>query len=59
MLNTDSAVYRGGNVGNEGQTVAQPIEANGRPFSLALTLPPLATLVLAPTAPGRDAGGAE
>ena len=59
MLNTDSAVYGGGNVGNEGQTVAQPIEANGRPFSLPLTLPPLAALVLAPTAPARDAGDAE
>jgi len=55
MLNTDSAAYGGSNVGNRGQTAAEPVEANGRPYSLALTLPPLATLVLAPARQGRSA----
>ena len=48
MLNTDSAAYGGSNVGNQGHTAADAVEANGRPFSLALTLPPLATLILSP-----------
>jgi len=58
MLNTDSAVYGGSNVGNQGQTIAQAVEANGRPYSLSLTLPPLATLILASTEPGHEAEGA-
>jgi 1,4-alpha-glucan branching enzyme len=48
MMNTDAAIYGGSNQGNQGRTVAEAVEANGRPFSLVLTLPPLATLLLAP-----------
>ncbi len=44
-LNTDSAIYGGSNVGNAGGATASPIPAHGRPHSLELTLPPLATLV--------------
>jgi 1,4-alpha-glucan branching enzyme len=49
-LNTDSQVYGGSNVGNAGALMAAEIPCHGRPFSLELTLPPLATLVLVPQA---------
>ncbi len=47
-LNTDSAIYGGGNIGNAGMVASEPVEWNGRPHSLTLTLPPLSTLVLTP-----------
>ncbi|HEX6119060.1 MAG TPA: 1,4-alpha-glucan branching protein GlgB [Dongiaceae bacterium] len=45
-INTDSAFYGGGNVGNGGGVAAEPIPWHGRPYSIELTLPPLATLIL-------------
>ncbi|AMR81177.1 1,4-alpha-glucan branching protein GlgB [Cupriavidus nantongensis] len=45
-LNTDAAVYGGSNVGNGGAVTAIDVPSHGQPASLALTLPPLATLVL-------------
>ena len=45
-LNTDAAIYGGSNVGNAGVVMADAIACHGRPFSLLLTLPPLATLIL-------------
>jgi 1,4-alpha-glucan branching enzyme len=47
-LNTDAAVYGGGNVGNEGGVWAEPTPWQGQPWSVSLTIPPLATLVLKP-----------
>jgi 1,4-alpha-glucan branching enzyme len=47
-LNTDAAEYGGSGVGNSGGVEAQTIPSHGRPYSLALTLPPLAALVLQP-----------
>lgn len=44
-INSDSALYGGSDVGNRGGVDAAPADCNGRPFSLSLTLPPLATLV--------------
>ena len=44
-LNTDAGVYGGSNVGNGGGVVAEPTPWHGRPASLSLTLPPLATVV--------------
>ena len=45
IINTDNAVYGGSGVGNgELQTEATP--AHGRPCSLSLTVPPLATIML-------------
>jgi 1,4-alpha-glucan branching enzyme len=46
VLNTDSAFYGGSNVGNDGGVMATSRPMHGRPYSLELTLPPLATLVL-------------
>jgi 1,4-alpha-glucan branching enzyme len=45
-LNSDSAIYSGSNVGNEGGREAEPVARHGRPFSLDLRLPPLGALVL-------------
>ncbi len=47
-LNTDSQLYGGSNVGNAGAILAAEVPCHGRPFSLDLTLPPLATLILVP-----------
>jgi 1,4-alpha-glucan branching enzyme len=44
-LNTDAAVYGGGNVGNGGSV---PVVVNGEHPELRLTLPPLAALFLVP-----------
>ena len=46
LLNSDSAAYGGGNVGNAGRVDAEPLPQAGHPQSLALTLPPLAALIL-------------
>jgi 1,4-alpha-glucan branching enzyme len=52
LLNTDAAVYGGSNVGNGGGVEAMPEPCHGREWSLELTLPPLAALVLAPAETG-------
>jgi 1,4-alpha-glucan branching enzyme len=51
-LNTDAATYGGSGQGNLGGVEAVPVVFHGRPWSLVLTLPPLAALFLAPS---RDA----
>jgi 1,4-alpha-glucan branching enzyme len=48
LLNTDSSLYGGGNVGNLGLVRASPEPFHGLPHSLRLTLPPLAAVLLAP-----------
>jgi 1,4-alpha-glucan branching enzyme len=45
-LNTDSSAYGGSNVGNLGGMEARETSWHGQPFSVELTLPPLATVVL-------------
>ena len=44
-LNTDSEWYGGGNVHNHGGHPAEEVPWHGHPYSLNLTLPPLATVV--------------
>ncbi len=44
ILNTDSAYFGGGNVGNGGAIATAPVPHHGFEHSLELTLPPLATL---------------
>jgi 1,4-alpha-glucan branching enzyme len=46
LLNSDSQDYDGSNMGNGGGVQAEAIPAHGRPYSLSLTLPPLAALFL-------------
>jgi 1,4-alpha-glucan branching enzyme len=46
MLNSDACEYGGSGLGNGGGADAQPIPWHGRPYSLELTLPPLAVVWL-------------
>ncbi|HWG75221.1 MAG TPA: 1,4-alpha-glucan branching protein GlgB [Steroidobacteraceae bacterium] len=46
ILNTDAALYGGGNLGNGGWVAASEVAAHGQPYSLELTLPPLSTVLL-------------
>jgi 1,4-alpha-glucan branching enzyme len=48
VLNTDSSLYAGGNVGNNGQVWARDEAWAGRSHSLCLTLPPLGAVFLTP-----------
>jgi 1,4-alpha-glucan branching enzyme len=48
VLNTDSDLYGGSNVGNLGMIAAEEITWDGQPASARVTLPPLATVWLAP-----------
>jgi 1,4-alpha-glucan branching enzyme len=49
LLNSDSALYWGSNMGNAGGVTADEIEVYGRKYSLKLTLPPLSCLILKPS----------
>jgi 1,4-alpha-glucan branching enzyme len=44
LLNTDSVFYGGSNQGNAGGVGSEPQPSHGFPYSLVLTLPPLATV---------------
>lgn len=46
LLNTDSSIYYGSNIGNAGYVQSEAIPAHGRPNSLNLSLPPLSALFL-------------
>ncbi|WP_205769739.1 1,4-alpha-glucan branching protein GlgB [Microvirga sp. KLBC 81] len=46
IVNTDASIYGGCNVGNLGGVSAEETPSHGRPCSLCLTIPPLATLIL-------------
>jgi 1,4-alpha-glucan branching enzyme len=48
VLNSDANYYAGSGVGNSGGVMAESIRQHGRPFSLELTLPPLAAVFLKP-----------
>jgi 1,4-alpha-glucan branching enzyme len=48
ILNTDAAIYGGGNEGNLGGAHTDDVPMHGRPQSIAITLPPLAALYFAP-----------
>ena len=46
LLNSDAVEYGGSGIGNMGGAEAIPEKTHGRPYSLRLTLPPLAALFL-------------
>jgi len=48
IFNSDSAYYGGSNLGNAPGVMAQPHESHGRPASIEVTLPPLATVIFKP-----------
>jgi 1,4-alpha-glucan branching enzyme len=47
-INTDSTFYGGGDVGNLGAVVPEPLPWHGQPVSAEVTLPPLAAVWLVP-----------
>jgi 1,4-alpha-glucan branching enzyme len=51
VLNTDAEAYGGSNVGNLGAVESEAIGWDGQPASARVTLPPLATVWLAPDQP--------
>jgi 1,4-alpha-glucan branching enzyme len=44
ILNSDAPVYGGSGQGNLGRAECQPVSFHGRPYSLEITLPPLAAV---------------
>ncbi|MGH7467728.1 MAG: 1,4-alpha-glucan branching protein GlgB [Longimicrobiales bacterium] len=54
LLNSDALEYDGSGVGNLGRVEATAQTMHGRPWSLNLTLPPLAMIMLARHAPRSD-----
>ena len=46
LLNSDSGIYGGQNIGNAGGLPSEDFPWQGRPYSLQVTVPPLAMLVL-------------
>lgn len=51
VINTDSAIYGGSNMGNAGAVMAEPKPWHGFAYSLALVLPPLGVLWFIPERP--------
>jgi len=45
LANSDALAYGGSGMGNLGGVSSRPAPAHGRPHSLTLTLPPLATVI--------------
>jgi 1,4-alpha-glucan branching enzyme len=45
ILNTDSELFGGSNLGNGGIVSSRPIPKHNRPFSIAVTLPPLSVVL--------------
>lgn len=48
IFNSDAERYWGGNRGNDGGVQAQETPSDGKPYSLTITLPPLAGLIFKP-----------
>jgi 1,4-alpha-glucan branching enzyme len=48
ILNSDSELFGGSNMGNYGAVAAEHIASHNRPYSLCLTIPPLAVVVFRP-----------
>lgn len=48
LLNSDSTIYGGTDLGNAGAVAALGSDGHGRPYSLLLTLPPLGAVFLKP-----------
>ena len=46
IFNSDSKYYGGTNVGNGMGITAEPIEAQGRPFSISISIPPMGVTML-------------
>jgi 1,4-alpha-glucan branching enzyme len=55
VLNSDAAVYGGGNIGNLGGVTAEAQKCHGRPQSAAFTLPPLSIIAFKSEKPSEPA----
>ncbi|ABS62165.1 1,4-alpha-glucan branching enzyme [Parvibaculum lavamentivorans DS-1] len=53
ILNSDAAIYGGGNIGNAGLVEARAAPAHGQPASASVVLPPLAAVILQHEGPNR------
>jgi len=49
LLNTDSGIYGGSDLGNAGGVMAENHSMHGHPYSLNLTLPPLSAILFRPS----------
>jgi 1,4-alpha-glucan branching enzyme len=58
VFNSDAKEYGGTGHGNLGGVEASPLRCHGRPYCLALTLPPLGAVVLKSAGPGPEAAQA-
>jgi 1,4-alpha-glucan branching enzyme len=54
LLNSDSALYGGGNMGNAGGLSSEPTPWQGQPHSILLTAPPLAVVFFKPDREGAS-----
>jgi len=57
ILNSDSEIYGGSNMGNMGGLHAENIHFHGKPFSLELQIPPLSTIVFKPVFESPESKG--
>ncbi len=57
ILNSDSEYYFGSNVGNSGALEAEQSNWQSQPYSVTMTLPPLAVVVLKPDRQSKDNWG--
>jgi 1,4-alpha-glucan branching enzyme len=48
ILNSDSIIYWGSNLGNVGGIPAEVTPWQGKPYSINITLPPLSTIIFKP-----------
>jgi 1,4-alpha-glucan branching enzyme len=53
ILNTDAAIFGGSNVGNPLGAMSRPQPVHGRPYSISITLPPLAVVAFKCPQPAR------
>jgi 1,4-alpha-glucan branching enzyme len=54
LLNSDSQIYWGSNLGNAGSTHSEKIPWQGRPYSMNIVLPPLSVLIFKPKIQHKD-----
>ncbi|MBN1678824.1 MAG: 1,4-alpha-glucan branching protein GlgB [Anaerolineae bacterium] len=48
LMNSDASIYGGGNIGNYGGVITEPVRWHAWDQSLSLTVPPLAAVILKP-----------
>ncbi|MGB9690163.1 1,4-alpha-glucan branching protein GlgB [Thermogutta sp.] len=48
IFNSDAEIYGGGNIGNYGRAVSEPVPWHGFPASMKIVLPPLAGVIFKP-----------